>query len=565
MSVEVEQLQKEQSENVAKQENDEEKKRGTNKMPPSSTNPNTLFKKGRISREEWIKLTRQKKKEAAEKWRKENGISKPEPRFNLNNEKIWFRNTYRQTKVHLVNNFVNKLKKYRYSREKLTSEVDLDSLSEEKKKNIKKKLSRCTNAEESLLKEMYLIKSWKANDVFEMLLKHEPVPFDDACQIAHDTGNLDLRARERIRQYKLVLPVWERLNKGLSFKKYLLLSNISIVFLLELKLFESSRSLESKSKAADLAKTVLEESKKETSKNSASSTKSVKTSEESTSKVSNKFSIKKLILWRQRVRNRQEISSLKSNTVQMEAKSTKTTCQRRFQMPMQRALTSTNSENSSQNEEEEEDEFKEYSSEDESEESEEEEEHVMEALKEDEPFEIEFTLPKSFQNKKSDDVKPEDTDIDVRTEDFDADSESSEDEGAENSDESDSDADGDEKETAATNGFFMTADHKPVKVAKTSKKDVKKFAKDNRDGQRERKRHAKAVYGQNLIEMEKQEQLKQKLAAKKDRKAEKRKIKEEKKNQPAELHGSWASAKRQKEQTVIQKFEGKKITFDDSD
>ena len=58
---------------------------------------------------------------------------------------------------------------------------------------------------------------------------------------------------------------------------------------------------------------------------------------------------------------------------------------------------------------------------------------------------------------------------------------------------------GDEKETAATNGFFMTADHKPVKVAKTSKKDVKKFAKDNRDGQRERKRHAKAVYGQNLI------------------------------------------------------------------
>lgn len=62
MSVEVEQLQKEQSENVAKQENDGEKKRGTNKMPPSSTNPNTLFKKGRISREEWIKLTRQKKK-----------------------------------------------------------------------------------------------------------------------------------------------------------------------------------------------------------------------------------------------------------------------------------------------------------------------------------------------------------------------------------------------------------------------------------------------------------------------------------------------------------------------
>ena len=63
-------------------------------------------------------------------------------------------------------------------------------------------------------------------------------------------------------------------------------------------------------------------------------------------------------------------------------------------------------------------------------------------FQEDQPFEIEFTLPKSFQNKKSDDVKPEVTDVDVRAEDFDADSESSDDEGAGNSDESDSDAEG---------------------------------------------------------------------------------------------------------------------------
>ena len=133
---------------------------------------------------------------------------------------------------------------------------------------------------------MYLIKSWKANDVFEMLLKHEPVPFDDACQIAHDTGNLDLRARERIRQYKLVLPVWERLNKGLKVELPFLY-RISI----ELKLFESSRSLEGASKAADLAKTVLEESKKETSKKSPGSTKNEKTSEESSSKVFNKVRI----------------------------------------------------------------------------------------------------------------------------------------------------------------------------------------------------------------------------------------------------------------------------------
>jgi len=544
MSVEVEQIEKEKSENVAKSDG-EEKRRGTNKMPPTSTNPNTLFKKGRISREEWIKLTRQKKKAAAEKWRKENGIAKPEPKFNLNNEKIWFRNTYRQTKVHLVNNFVNKLKKYRYSREKLTTEVDLDSLSGEKKKNIKKKLSRCTNAEESLLKEMYLIKSWKANDVFEMLLKHEPVPFDDACQIAHDTGNLDLRARERIRQYKLVLPVWERLNK-------------------ELKLFENSRSLEGTSKAADLAKTVLEESNKQTSK--TGSTKSEKTSEESSSKETATAKPAR------KIEPEPEYSSDGSEVDEDDMPEEISNADAaRFDFNKLGKLVTKVDEKTKVVEEkpkdesvEEEEEFKEYSSEEESEESEEEEEHVKEALKEDEPFEIEFTLPKSFQTKKSDDVNPEVSGVDDITEDFDADSESSDDEEAGNSDESDSDAE-DERETAATNGFFMTADHKPVKVAKTLKKDVKKFAKDNRDGQRERKRHAKAVYGQNLIEMEKQEQLKKKQAAKKDRKAEKRKMKEEKKNQSAELHGSWASAKRQKEQTVIKKFEGKKITFDDSD
>jgi len=359
---------------------------------------------------------------------------------------------------------------------------------------------------------------------------------------------LDLRARERIRQYKLVLPVWERLNK-------------------ELKLFESSRSLEGASKAADLAKTVLEESKKETSKKSPGVTKKEKTSKESSSKEPTTAKPVR------KIEPEDEYSSDGSEVDEDDMPEEISNADAaRFDFNKLGKLvqkvdekTNVDEEKPKEESDEEEEEFKEYSSEEESEESEEEEEHVVEALKEDQPFEIEFTLPKSFQNKKSDDVKPEVTDVDVRAEDFDADSESSDDEGAGNSDESDSDAEGDETETAATNGFFMTADHKPVKVAKTSKKDVKKFAKDNRDGQRERKRHAKAVYGQNLIEMEKQEQLKKKLADKKERKAEKRKMKEEKKNQPAELHGSWASAKRQKEQTVIQKFEGKKITFDDSD
>ena len=66
MSVEIEEVAdqpvKEEPEKAGDEENVEKKKRGTNRMPPTSTNPNTLFKKGRISREEWIKLTRQKKK-----------------------------------------------------------------------------------------------------------------------------------------------------------------------------------------------------------------------------------------------------------------------------------------------------------------------------------------------------------------------------------------------------------------------------------------------------------------------------------------------------------------------
>ena len=60
------------------------------------------------------------------------------------------------------------------------------------------------------------------------------------------------------------------------------------------------------------------------------------------------------------------------------------------------------------------------------------------SFQEDEPFEIEFALPKSFQNKTTDakaEVKPE---IDVKTEDFDADSESSDDQGAESGDENQS-------------------------------------------------------------------------------------------------------------------------------
>ena len=63
-------------------------------------------------------------------------------------------------------------------------------------------------------------------------------------------------------------------------------------------------------------------------------------------------------------------------------------------------------------------------------------------FQEDEPFEIEFALPKSFQNKTNDEkpeMKPE---IGVKTEDFDADSESSDDDNGSGDDGESSDVEG---------------------------------------------------------------------------------------------------------------------------
>ena len=63
--------------------------------------------------------------------------------------------------------------------------------------------------------------------------------------------------------------------------------------------------------------------------------------------------------------------------------------------------------------------------------------------------------------------------------------------------------------------------------------------------------------------MEKQEKLrKEKQAKKAEKKANKKKAAEE---QKTSVHSSWLAAKKAKEEANIRKFEGKKITFDDSD
>lgn len=220
-----------------------EKVRGSNRMPATSTNPHTLFKKGKITRGEYILLNRKEKNERKDKRRERLGLPAIKSSFDMNNEKIWFKKTFSQTRSHLIREFVHKLKSFRFTLDKL-NQTDVTTLSEKEQKSIEKKKLRCTNGEKLLEKEMYLLKEWNADDVFNMLLEHEPIPFEKACQLSLDTGNMTYRTRERIRNNKLVEPVWKRINS-------------------ELKLFEEDRTLEEgQSKAKQLSDEMIENSGK---------------------------------------------------------------------------------------------------------------------------------------------------------------------------------------------------------------------------------------------------------------------------------------------------------------
>ena len=90
---------------------------------------------------------------------------------------------------------------------------------------------------------MYLLKSWRSDDVFNQLLTHEPVDFDEACRRSLDSGDMTVRLRERIRNYQLVKPVLEKINK-------------------ELNLFEEKRTDEGKSKSRKAAGSAEPKAKK---------------------------------------------------------------------------------------------------------------------------------------------------------------------------------------------------------------------------------------------------------------------------------------------------------------
>ena len=77
-----------------------------------------------------------------------------------------------------------------------------------------------------------------------MMIEHEPIKFDTACDKSLESGDMTFRARERIRNYKLVAPVWEKINR-------------------ELQLFDQERAIDKQSKSKQLSETVMESAKSE--------------------------------------------------------------------------------------------------------------------------------------------------------------------------------------------------------------------------------------------------------------------------------------------------------------
>ena len=103
----------------------------------------------------------------------------------------------------------------RLGRPNTSSSVKLDIFIENKGY---RELKLTLKGEKHKEKEMYLIKSWNSNQVFNMLIENEPIDFIKASQMTDETGDFTFRARERIRTHPLVKPVWEKINRNWSFR-----------------------------------------------------------------------------------------------------------------------------------------------------------------------------------------------------------------------------------------------------------------------------------------------------------------------------------------------------------
>merc|ERR1711935_1076120 len=88
---------------------------GKNRIKMVETEKRKFKIKGKeVSRGEFIKSKRQEKKAKVRAFRNEHGIPEPEKKtFDLNNEKVWFKNTWKQVKVQLMNKFVKRMRSFR--------------------------------------------------------------------------------------------------------------------------------------------------------------------------------------------------------------------------------------------------------------------------------------------------------------------------------------------------------------------------------------------------------------------------------------------------------------------
>jgi len=190
---------------------------GKNRIKMVETEKRKFKIKGKeVSRGEFIKSKRQEKKAKVRAFRNEHGIPEPEKKtFDLNNEKVWFKNTWKQVKVQLMNKFVKRMRSFRITLKKL-EETDISALDDAKRKTIELKMRRCTNGEKLMEKEMYLIKGWHHQDIFNMLIDTPEMAFTAAVAITDKTGDMTPRARERVRAHPLIEPIMARIKRELA-------------------------------------------------------------------------------------------------------------------------------------------------------------------------------------------------------------------------------------------------------------------------------------------------------------------------------------------------------------
>merc|ERR1711935_683345 len=425
---------------------------GKNRIKMVETEKRKFKIKGKeVSRGEFIKSKRQEKKAKVRAFRNEHGIPEPEKKtFDLNNEKVWFKNTWKQVKVQLMNKFVKRMRSFRITLKKL-EETDISALDDAKRKTIELKMRRCTNGEKLMEKEMYLIKGWHHQDIFNMLIDTPEMAFTAAVAITDKTGDMTPRARERVRAHPLIEPIMARIKR-------------------ELAGFDREHG------GSDEKATTVEELSEKVEQ-SVKVVMAAKEEEKTANKEVNRFSLDKF-------------ESLKKKT---EVKESDDRVRDESEEEKEEDVAETK----------EVEEFNEYSSDDDAVDNDSDQEPATPAENDDDDngYDIEFVMPKFLQKETHKAESPSNSKS--NSNDFFIENEA--DKYAQSGDEDDEKDEDDIKEDQNDkDGFFLGADGNTAMAlkrqnvkSKTSKTRALNQSKDNRLGQRERKQMTKSVYGKH--------------------------------------------------------------------